>query len=351
MWRISLALVLLVAFVAVGCGEGRGGAPAAAPSEQTVTRPAETPLPGSTPTEAPARPPALANALAFLEIPTYDGSGQAMHPDIAYFPDGWHGYKYWMAMTPYTYDSAGRENPSIVVSNEGSSWLVPPGLTNPLVPAPACDHNSDPDIVYDPHSDELYLYYTESQRAQYCGAVKENHLRLIKSSDGVHWGAPQTVMSWDLGKNPLYVSPAIIYRRGSFEMWMASDTDGVVHATSEDGVNWSALERVSIDGTPWHLNVAYVEGESEYWMLFVDSPLAGSRLRLATSEDGLTWEVYPAPLLAPGSGWDDERIYRAAFLYGDDGELRVWYSARSSAGEWHTGYSEASLESLDSAGG
>jgi hypothetical protein len=274
-----------------------------------------------------------------------------MHPDIAYFPDGWHGYRYWMAMTPYTYDSAGRENPSIVVSDDGSSWLVPPGLTNPLVPPPACDHNSDPDIVYDPRSDELYLYYTESQRAQYCGAVNENHLRLMKSSDGVHWSAPQTVMSWDLGKDPLYVSPAVVYRRGSFEMWMASDAGGVVHATSEDGVNWSALQRVGIDGTPWHLNVLYAERESRYWMLFVDSPLAGSRLRLATSEDGLTWDVYPAPLLAPGSGWDDERIYRAAFLYGDDGRLRVWYSARSSAGQWHIGYSEASLGSLDSGEG
>ncbi len=291
----------------------------------------------------------MANAPTFQEIPTYDGSGQATHPDIAYFPDGWHGYKYWMAMTPYTYDSAGRENPSIVVSNDGSSWLVPPGLTNPLVPAPACDHNSDPDLVYNPDTDELYLYYTESQRAQFCGSVNENLLRLMRSPDGVRWSAPQTVISWDLGKDPFYVSPAVVYRRGSFEMWLAGDT-GVIRATSEDGVTWSALQPVSIDGAPWHLDVAYVEGESQYWMLFVDSPLAGSRLRLATSEDGVTWNVVPAPLLAPGAGWDDERIYRATFLY-DSGRLRVWYAARSGAGQWHVGYSEAVREALGLTGG
>jgi hypothetical protein len=347
MWRVCLALLSLVGLIALACGEGQREAPAVTPAEQTVGPSAETPLPGGTPTEAPARLPALANAPAFQEIPTYDGSGQATHPDIAYFADGWHGYKYWMAMTPYTYDSAGRENPSIVVSNDGSSWLVPPGLMNPLVPPPPCDHNSDPDLIYDPRTDELHLYYVESQRAQYCGAVNENHLRLMKSSDGVHWGGPQTVMTWDLGKDPLYVSPAVAYRRGSFEMWMASDTGGVVHATSEDGVNWSALQRVGIGNTPWHLDVAYVEGPSQYWMLFVDSPVASSRLRLATSEDGLTWDVYPAPLLVPGSGWDDERIYRAAFLYGDDGRLRVWYSAKSSAGQWHVGYSEAMERNLD----
>jgi hypothetical protein len=316
--------VTLVALIALACGEGRGSAPA----------------------EGPARPAALANAPTYQEIPTYDGSGQAMHPDIAYFAGGWHGYKYWMAMTPYTYESAGREDPSIVVSNDGSSWLVPPGLTNPLVPPPACDHNSDPDIVYDPRSDELYLYYTEVQRAQYCGTLNENDVRLMKSSDGVHWSSPQTVMSWDLGKSPLYVSPAIIYRRGSFEMWMASDTDGVVDATSQDGVDWSALQPVSIDGTPWHLNVAYIERKSQYWMVFVDSPLAGSRLRLAASKDGLTWDVYPAPLLVPGSGWDDQRIYRATFLY-DEGRLRVWYSAANNAGDWHIGYSEAMERDLD----
>jgi len=118
MWRMSLALLPLVAFVAAACGQGRGGAPAVTPTEQTAGPTAETPLPGGTPTEAPARPPVLANAPAFQEIPTYDGSGQAMHPDIAYFPDGWRGYKYWMVMTPYTYDSAGRENPSIVVSDD-----------------------------------------------------------------------------------------------------------------------------------------------------------------------------------------------------------------------------------------
>ena len=85
-------------------------------------------------------------------------------------------------------------------------------------------------------------------------------------------------------------------------------------------------------------------------MLFVDSPLAGSRLKLATSEDGLAWDIHPTPLLAPGSGWDDERIYRASFLY-DDGRLRVWYSARSSAGQWHVGYSEAMKRDLDLPGG
>jgi hypothetical protein len=59
---------------------------------------------------------------------------------------------------------------------------------------------------------------------------------------------------------------------------------------------------VSIDSAPWHFDIAYVKERSEYWMLFVDSPVAGARLRLATSEDGLNWTVHPDPVLSPGSG-------------------------------------------------
>ena len=64
-----------------------------------------------------------------LNIPTYDGSGQAVHPDVYYNANGWNGYRYWMAMTPYPNGNAAYENPSIVVSNDNLNWIVPPGLS------------------------------------------------------------------------------------------------------------------------------------------------------------------------------------------------------------------------------
>ena len=99
---------------------------------------------------------------------------------------------------------------------------------------------------------------------------------------------------------------------------------------------------------PWHLDVMYVEPQSAYWMLFVDSPLSGANLRFATSEDGLEWSVCPAPVLTPSLGWDNERIYRATFLY-DEGadQLGVWYSARSDAAEWRIGYAQGGYAGLD----
>lgn len=263
-----------------------------------------------------------------------------MHPDVVYFPNGWHGHKYWMAMTPYPYGADSFENPSIVVSDDGLAWSVPDGLMNPIIPPPACDHNSDPDIIYDPGNDELYVYYTEQLRAERCGNQNTNSVRLVTSSDGIVWSAPQTVMTWNLDVDPLFLSPAVVYVGGVFQMWLAGGPSGVAHATSDDGVSWSPLDAQVVAPVPWHLDVANVDGE--FLMLIVDSPVAGARLIGATSRDGVRWVSGNVPMLGPSGGWDDERIYRSTLVYdGATGRLHLWYSARSNSGQWHIGYAEA----------
>lgn len=348
MGRAAL-VISLVSLVALACAGGGAVEPSATRTQQASVSPTDPPPASETPVTA-LTGAELTNAPSYQEIPTYEGTGQAVHPDVVYFPDGWHGYTYWLAMTPYPYDTAERENPSILVSDDGSSWAAPPGVTNPLVPSLSCDHNSDPDIVYNPRTDELYLYYTEVRRSSYCGAgTNENYVKLITSRDGVQWTAPQTVMSFDLDTTPIYLSPSVVYRNGRFEMWLASTAETLVYATSSDGITWSPLQEVSVTQPPWHLDVIYVEPQSAYWMLFVDSPLSGANLRFATSEDGLEWSVCPAPVLTPSLGWDHERIYRATFLYdeGDD-QLNVWYSARSDAAEWRIGYAQGGYAGLGS---
>jgi len=316
----------------VACSESRGAvdAPEGVPSSTAVGVGA--------PTASVGLAFSLANAGDYLAIPTYDGSGQVVHPDIVYFSQGWRGHRYWMAMTPYPSDTDSYENPSILVSEDGLSWAAPDGVTNPLVARPGCDHNSDPDLVYNPTTDELLLYYTEQQRAEYCADSNVNRVLLLRSSDGVNWTKPEVVLEWDLSTEPLYLSPSVVLHGGTFEMWLAS-SDGVVRATSDDGVRWSTAEKVNMEIVPWHLDVAWVELEAAYWALLVESPAAGSRLRLATSGDGKDWTVQPEPVLSPGAAWDAERIYRSTFVVDGD-SLRVWYSARSNDYQWHVGYAE-----------
>ena len=112
----------------------------------------------------------FANALIHIETPTYDRSGQSVHPSVTDFKteyglESWGGFRYWMALTPYPNFNSAFENPSLLVSQDGSKWNNPPGVKSPLVPKPFGlinrNYNSDPDLVYDPDQNTLILYWRE----------------------------------------------------------------------------------------------------------------------------------------------------------------------------------------------
>ncbi len=294
---------------------------------------------------------ALENAATYQNIPTYDGTGICTHPDVIYFPDGWNGYKYWMAFTPYS-DSA-HENPSIVVSNDGATWTVPTGLSNPIDPTPSSGHNADTDIVYNDTADELWLYYIE------CENGSTTYLKRRTSPDGVHWTNEQNVMSV-----PDYqiVSPSIVKRGTTYYMWYvdsgasgcSASSTTVYYRTSTDGLSWSVPQTVNItqsgvvlsDYVIWHPNVIYVPAKSEYWMIFAayqsGSTCMHTKLFFANSTDGINWKTYNVAALIPSESgkWDSSLIYRSSVLYNATTDtIRVWYGGLGSS-DWRIGYTE-----------
>ena len=68
------------------------------------------------PLEAP--PFILTNSSSPMITPTYDGSKQAVHPDILVFPKKFRGFKYLLCYDPFPNGDSSKENPSIYVSNE-----------------------------------------------------------------------------------------------------------------------------------------------------------------------------------------------------------------------------------------
>jgi len=289
----------------------------------------------------------LDNATSYLTTPTYGGTGLAVHPDVVSFPAGWNGYKYWMAMTPYPNDQF--ENPSILVSNDGIDWSVPPGLTNPLVGVPPCDHLNDTDIIYNAQADQLWVYYLDTRRAHRCKGHEtesyydHNYLKLLKSPDGVHWTGPETLIDWDLDRQALQLSPSVVVTDdGSFYLWVTDGATIVTRYTSSDGQRWHSPQKVSLAAATWHLNVSWTASESQYWMLGLDTKEDGI-LYWATSDDGLVWQRYSRPVLhSAATGAWDENLYRGGFVYeGDTGQQRLWYSAFAWSGDrqmWHIGY-------------
>ena len=122
--------------------------------------PAVVTMPAGVPEASATSGPDPLTPLVPLDIPTYEHSGQAVHPDVVRFAVAWQGWEYWMAMTPFPKGKEAFENPSILVSHDGLRWQVPTGLSNPLAQTPERKgYNSDPDLSYDAVNDRLVLIY------------------------------------------------------------------------------------------------------------------------------------------------------------------------------------------------
>jgi hypothetical protein len=249
-----------------------------------------------------------------------------------------------MAMLPYPHYGSWAENPSILVSNDGNSWQVPPGLINPIIypPNPGC--NADTDIVYNDDTNELWVYFM-----RYWSAAKLVKLTLMKSSDGVHWSEPEYLITWYLNTGTDNERSYAIIKQGSDWHYWAESSDAlhdVYYRYSTDGKNWSEAQNIVFSPVPeflpWHLDVIYVPDRSEYWMLFNCPDATGGSLFLAKSRDRLNWTPALNKVLSPSvSGWDNDMLYRSTLLYDSNSQLlRIWYSADDAGGEWHIGYTQ-----------
>jgi len=151
-----------------------------------------------------------------LTIPTYDAAANVTHGNYVYFDVAWNGYKYWMVFTPYPTES--RENPSIVVSNDGETWIEPPGITNPIDLLNTGDpYNSDPAIIYNSADDKLYVIYRTTDVAGSTQVIKYR-----TSSDGVTWSSATNIQS---GVFQTASSFSFVLRGSTWYMWYV-DTQG-----------------------------------------------------------------------------------------------------------------------------
>ena len=273
------------------------------------------------------------NATTYLTTPTYDGSGQVVHPDIYYNPSGWNGYKYWMVMTPYPAGDPTYENPSILVSNDNITWIVPPGLTNPI-DTPTSGQDADPDIILGLDG-KLYVFFE-------WGSGGTSKVYVKSSSDGITWSAKTEILSSTTEEN--YLSPTVILDGSNYVIYyvdtLSSPNLLKRRTASTPTGTWSAATTCSIAGIPggielWHLNV--IKNGDEYYA-FHD--LNDSKLYFAISQDGVNWTFSSTPILSPStSGWDNSIIYRSAVV--DEGSANtygLWYSARDASLVWHIGY-------------
>jgi hypothetical protein len=271
-----------------------------------------------------------------LTTPTYDGSGQTVHPDFAAAPAWWASRGSYLAITPYPGGDQSKENPSLLASTNRMHWRPIEGAPNPIVWT-GLGYLSDPDIVFEPEARELWMYYRQVDG--------RNVIRLVRSGDGKHWSDPVEVTS---GRNHTVVSPSVV-RRDAHDWWMwavnagprgcGSDSTDVEVRHSSNGLDWTAPSPTSFpspsDGfTPWHIEVQWIPSREEYWAVY-NAKVAGNcgtkALFLSTSPDGVNWTARPNPLLVAGEIHElDAIVYRSTFSYNPTSDvITFWYSGAS----------------------
>lgn len=263
-----------------------------------------------------------------LDIKTYDGSNTATHPSVLYFWNGWQGYRYWMAYTPYP--SVAHENPCLAVSNDGVNWIDPPGVTNPLDPRPSAPHyNSDTEIVFT--GSAMRVYWRQNR------IEEDNILYYRESTDGVNWGAKVTCTITPFSD---FLSPSILKDGSTWRMWVGSLGSGEAdYFESSNGTDWNFVEKwkatnLHPKATLWHPCVwPTVTG---YAMLVNMPPHIKTTggyfnddtdLYYAESEDGINWNFDTIPFISREEGFSHRRVYRATVVPVGE-ELNVYVSGR-----------------------
>lgn len=235
-----------------------------------------------------------------LNISTYDGSGQAVHPSLLVRSDGRPGDtspRFILSFTPYTDTDDRVENPSIVVSDDGLNFREEKQGLNPLVPAPEKDHNDDPDLFC--HEGKYCILYLETIRPE------KQSLVLLKSTDRIRW-EKKILHQENLGSGSgcFMLSPKYLEKDGiSYLFYVnrdASDGYRIEYVIGKDlysldFAHRNAVAVSNLEELPWHLDI--LQSDSGYIMLLTTAsgPEKNARytLRLANSSNLTEWNLDP----------------------------------------------------------
>jgi hypothetical protein len=297
----------------------------------------------------------LPSDIHVLALVTYDGSGQAVHPDAAGTPDGWggDGSAEQLFVTPYPGGDASKENPSLFTRTSPLEWLVPQGVTNPIA-RPDIGYLSDPDQLFNPETNELWLYYRR--------VSAENEIFLIRGTGPSRWSAPALVAK---ASNHSIVSPSVVRRGlGDWLMWSvnsgsmgcSSASTTVELRRSNDGINWSAPVTTDLSETalfPWHIDVEWIPSTQEFWAVYnvkIPGSCTTAALHFARSTDGLHWNPAAGPVIQREAIPEfADIVYRASLEYDAVSDnVTLWYSgARFANGRYTWRIATEALSATD----
>ncbi len=184
-------------------------------------------------------------------LDTYDGSGQVVHPDMAYFDN-----QYWLTVTPYPYGMEEYENPCIYHGENFLSLKCPIGPIAVQHKHTQGVHLSDPCFAVKGRN--LFCYYRESERK---GNIERNTIYGLQySNTEKKWGAPSLLLHSEDDK---ILSPAMIFDdEGELSIYYVSTLNNkyTLVSTRSNGDKTDIIE-YKIEGMPieydlWHIGIS-----------------------------------------------------------------------------------------------
>lgn len=287
----------------------------------------------------------VANAKERLVLPTAYNTVETTHPSVVAFPEKWHGYKYWMAVTSYPKGDAAKENPHIFGSNDLVTWEAANDLKNPLDEPKSKEfdqddnpkqYDSDTHIVYNQEKDRLEVFW------RYVDDIKDEAIIYRADTlDGKKW-SDKKITNRGPRKTDDWVSPAFVKDETGYKVWYVANGYRIWYRESQDGHTWTKPVEVKVpyenkqaNMHHWHLDVQKIDGK--YEMILVGSKQEGEKPDLeerhvmnlyhSTSADGKNWSdlkaiIYPSQ---KKEAWDGRGIYRSCFIK-ENGKYYVFYS-------------------------
>lgn len=275
----------------------------------------------------------FSNANEYLDIKTYDGSNQPLHPKVLYFEEGWNGYKFWMTYSPLPNESEIFEDPCIAVSNDGVNWDVPTGGTNPLASLTkeqreANQFYNDPHLVMNNGIMECWFgWYANGEDVKKSGKYR------MTSTDGVNWTSKEYMfneMEYASEGNSSILSQSLIFEDNMYKMWSINLlTKKVIYGESIDGRTWVNKRNIDIGYTDpnkqWHLDV--MKSDDTYYMVVY---CHDENIIMSTSKDNITWTKAKVILSSNTTAgtWDSTGLYRSSIVKVED-EFYLYYTGKN----------------------
>ena len=275
-----------------------------------------------------------------INLPTPYGPGtpanqtaEVTHPSVVFEKNGWNGYRYWMAYTPYPSSNSAYENPCICASNNGVDFELPAGAPNPLFPAPAVGYNSDTHLYLSDDKSKLYLIWRA--RGINISGTNYNVLYVTESPDGRNWTSPVNIWQGVVGVSDVG-SPSLWHDGTNWNIVAHNlDVGGFTLRKMQSPTLYSGWPTTPTDvtlthpsaGTWWH-SFWVKQSDGKLIGLLQDGNSGGGRLFWAATTDFVTFSLAKVDFGTTG-------FYRSTFCIEttDDGStmLRV-FPARISGG-------------------